>query len=114
MAHVSIAFFSSCSFSPRLYTKQTVGSKAIFGLLPVAIHMHMNGLMLIQIEEKPHPESCQQCRHTEIFSAKIGINFYTTKRLTVYFSAISQIFIELWLIITPFLSKKIAKHGFFF
>ena len=38
-----------------------------FGFLAVVIHMYMNGVVLVQVEEKPHSESNQKCRHTEFF-----------------------------------------------
>lgn len=43
------------------------GLQCNLGFLSVAIHMHMNGVVLIQIEEETHSKSYQQCRHGRIF-----------------------------------------------
>ena len=44
-----------------------------------AFHMYMNGHVFIQIEEEPQSKYPQQCRHSFIFSANIGIKIYISK-----------------------------------
>ena len=46
------------------------GLQCNLGFLSVAIHMHMNGVVLIQIEEEPHTKGYQQCRHSRNFLQK--------------------------------------------
>ena len=66
------SLFDFLFFQPVVVNQTNRRLQCNLGFLSVAIHMHMNGMVLIQIEEEPHTKGYQQCRHGRIFCKDRG------------------------------------------
>ena len=64
------SLFHFLLFQTMVVNQTNLRLQCDFGLFSIAIYMHMNGLMLVQVKEESHSKGYQQSGHNRNFLQK--------------------------------------------